>query len=541
MAQLSYPLNRDEYIDAEIVQLWHYGRTSGVFAADNNLRVSAVSGRTIRVSRGAAWLRYTDFGGVVYANTTDVDFTIDIGESVLNRIDRVVIRFDLITNVIALQIKKGTPAGNPIAPALQRDSNAYEIGLSDIRMNAGVITVSAGQITDQRLNEAVCGLVRDGATGIPTSALNTQWLSWFEQSRTYYLAKFDELAQQIGDIIDIGDAGAILSMISGHINSNVNDTNGVHELRQSGGILQNYSRGKWRDYLGIAQIIVNTTAPATIKCSYGDTVLTNASPSQSMTFSVPNYGVWVIDATFTSGIWIGTESVNVTVDALKQYNIRIAPPLANCDWPQIGAYSATITPSNWKIGDEKNLTLTTNEVLTMQIYGFNHDDLADGTGKARITFGMKHLMATTQQRQPIGSNAFGQTNSLESILAVMIYGTVPSDIRGYIKQVNKITSFGGAQPIMRANNARIFLLSEMEITGTVNGSKLIEGAMYSIFTTGTTNRVKRMGNGTGAESNWWLSSSVSETTGSHVIIQANGNYGTLAADAQAGVCFGFCI
>ena len=38
----SFPNNRDEYVGAEYAMRWLHGRTSGVFAADNNAAVSAV-------------------------------------------------------------------------------------------------------------------------------------------------------------------------------------------------------------------------------------------------------------------------------------------------------------------------------------------------------------------------------------------------------------------------------------------------------------------------------------------------------------------
>ena len=60
----------------------------------------------------------------------------------------------------------------------------------------------------------------------------------------------------------------------------------------------------------------------------------------------------------------------------------IDPVFGNNSWEVINLASTTNTiPSTWHVGDIKDITLTTGETITMQIYGFNHDDLTSG-GKA---------------------------------------------------------------------------------------------------------------------------------------------------------------
>lgn len=73
-----------------------------------------------------------------------------------SRIDRVVIRLDYSLKTVAIVLKAGTPASNPVAPTLQRDAARYEISLAQVKITTtGVITV-----TDERANTTLCGTIR---------------------------------------------------------------------------------------------------------------------------------------------------------------------------------------------------------------------------------------------------------------------------------------------------------------------------------------------------------------------------------------------
>ncbi|MDD2300597.1 MAG: hypothetical protein PHU69_13305 [Fermentimonas sp.] len=75
------------------------------------------------------------------------------------RIDRVVARLSVSVNQsVTFAIKTGTPAANPSAPALTRTSETYEISLARIAVGAGVTSIGAGDITDERGDATVCGV-----------------------------------------------------------------------------------------------------------------------------------------------------------------------------------------------------------------------------------------------------------------------------------------------------------------------------------------------------------------------------------------------
>ena len=104
----------------------------------------------------------------------------------LDRIDRVVLRYDVTDREIRLEVKKGTFASSPVAPALQRDVNAYELALADIYVANGVISITQANITDQRLNSELCGIVHGTVEQVDTTTLFNQYLTWLQEKKNQY-------------------------------------------------------------------------------------------------------------------------------------------------------------------------------------------------------------------------------------------------------------------------------------------------------------------------------------------------------------------
>lgn len=173
MAEKSFPLENTAYT-AEDAQLWFATRQSGVYAG-THLGVTANGTMAVTLGTGIAWLHYADFAGCVYGNTVGKALTVELAAAQYARIDRVCIRLEILNNKCYAYIKKGTAAASPAAPALQRDASAYEISVAQIAVAAGATAINAGNITDERLDETVCGLMRDGVTGIDTSVLQSQY------------------------------------------------------------------------------------------------------------------------------------------------------------------------------------------------------------------------------------------------------------------------------------------------------------------------------------------------------------------------------
>lgn len=193
MAEIkSFPNNQDVYIGAEHVMRWLHGRTSGVFAAGNNCAVEAVNGAMqVTVSDGIGWLNNSEGDGIVWWNSYEDDttakLTLDIGmaDGVLARIDRVVVSWITTNNteLPVIEVLAGTPSSNPSPPALTNNSTKRQISLARITIPAGVTSITASNITDERLDASVCGLVTESIS-IDTTVINNQWSALLTELQT---------------------------------------------------------------------------------------------------------------------------------------------------------------------------------------------------------------------------------------------------------------------------------------------------------------------------------------------------------------------
>ena len=128
--------------------------SNGVFPIGSQLQVTASSGMQVNVSAGAAWIN-----GYGRAFNTAYILTVDPADGVLNRIDRIVVRWGRVERNVYLHVLKGTPASAPTAPPLTRDADYYDLCLVEISVNAGITGIAAAHISDKRLNPDLCGIV----------------------------------------------------------------------------------------------------------------------------------------------------------------------------------------------------------------------------------------------------------------------------------------------------------------------------------------------------------------------------------------------
>lgn len=171
---ITYPLNGITY-DAEDVGTYLCTRTSGVYAKDTNYAVSITGARELTVAPGLAWINSEDFKGVSVCSREAVPLDVPAADTTLPRVDRIVLQFDADANASAIKIKPGTPSAAPEPPAIQQNHRQYELGLATLTVPAGTASITAANLTDTRTDEDVCGIMRDGVTGIPTAQLLEQW------------------------------------------------------------------------------------------------------------------------------------------------------------------------------------------------------------------------------------------------------------------------------------------------------------------------------------------------------------------------------
>lgn len=165
-----YPAN-DYDFDAADVAAYLAGLTSGVFSGAEDFPVTAAGGLKVTVGAGRGWVHPSRFTGYSITKREADTLTMPLADPSLPRIDRIVMRYDAGARAASLQVLQGTASSTPTAPAISRTELIYDLCLAEITRPAGSTSISTGQITDTRLDEALCGIVRDGVTGIPTDEL----------------------------------------------------------------------------------------------------------------------------------------------------------------------------------------------------------------------------------------------------------------------------------------------------------------------------------------------------------------------------------
>ena len=192
MAEIkNFPNNVDEYIGAQNVMKWLHGRTSGVFGADGNLSVTANGDMTVSVSDGVGWLANDKADGTVFWNDTkeqtgsELQLEIPLSEPILPRIDRIVVSWDTVDYAVKprIEVLKGTAASTPAAPALTNNGLLRQISLAQISVAAAASKIAASDITDERLDEDVCGLVTDWIS-VDTAPMQAQFEDLLQKVKT---------------------------------------------------------------------------------------------------------------------------------------------------------------------------------------------------------------------------------------------------------------------------------------------------------------------------------------------------------------------
>ena len=196
---ITYPENGITY-DADDASGYLATRQSGVYSAEEDFAVSISGELSLTVSAGQAWVRPSRFKGRSIIMEQPTTLTLTAADPVRTRIDRVVLRYDAAARQTRLQVLEGTPdSASPTAPAITRTALVYDLCLAEITRPAGSTAITAANLTDTRADEDVCGVMRDGATGIPTAQLIAQWRAAQADLETQLRAQLAVLNAEIKD------------------------------------------------------------------------------------------------------------------------------------------------------------------------------------------------------------------------------------------------------------------------------------------------------------------------------------------------------
>ena len=154
--------------------------TNGVILKEStSLQVYASEGMQLQIRPGIGFIN-----GRIFITDVTENITIETAPATLSRIDRVILRLDLVNRLIDFAVLKGEPASAPEAPALTRNYEVWELCLADVSIGPAYMEITQAAITDRRADSAVCGIVAAAIKQIDTSTFyaqfQAQFNAWFE-------------------------------------------------------------------------------------------------------------------------------------------------------------------------------------------------------------------------------------------------------------------------------------------------------------------------------------------------------------------------
>lgn len=210
---------------------------------------------------------------------------------------------------------------------------------------------------------------------------------------------------------------------------------------------------------------------------------------------------------------------------------------ADNTWAQIiDACQKNKVPETWVAGSQKAMTINGAD-YAIDIIGKNHDTYTAG-GKAPLTFQLHDCYADTKAMNSSDTNSGGWTRcAMRSTHLPAILALMPTEVQNGIREVNKLTSVGIQSSTINAAADKLFLLSEIEIFGSVSYSKSGEGTQYDYYKAGNSKVKNRNGSARG----WWERSPYGSDSANFCMVDGVGDASLGNASIERGVAFGFCF
>ena len=205
----------------------------------------------------------------------------------------------------------------------------------------------------------------------------------------------------------------------------------------------------------------------------------------------------------------------------------------------------------YSVGDLIPLDMGSEGLINMQIAAFDADDLADGSGKAHISFISKELLKTPHRMSPApvtnddgtyqeGTGTYGGWEHCEmrTYLNDTIKPIIPADVRSMIKTVTKTQDAHDTAAAKFAQNTQddVWIPCYSEVIG---GTSYENGGLYYSGLFASSNNRKKAVAGTSWVTNWWLRTV--EKNGYYIRINSSGSAQTDAARINYNIPLGFCV
>lgn len=259
------------------------------------------------------------------------------------------------------------------------------------------------------------------------------------------------------------------------------------------------------------------------------------------------------------------EFAPVTRDAIYYSVWDKIPTFAEASWAKIAELSEFgMAKQYFQIGDTKDVEMTDGTVLTFEIVGFDHDNLADGSGKAGISVLSKYVYTGYKALHTSSSRTNWPDCALRTALnSGTIYNKLPTELKSVVKAVNKIYNEAGSRKTNLYTVSDKFWIpsiTEIGYTGYQSWWTNEQGTRYSMYTGSSTQSsldpklVKTSRTDTSTALTYWLRSPTNASgyppyyyvrKGS--ISNSSGAYYADASSSQTinkelgGTVFGFCI
>ena len=220
-----------------------------------------------------------------------------------------------------------------------------------------------------------------------------------------------------------------------------------------------------------------------------------------------------------------------------------SPVFSENSWADIiAACQNRSVPNTWKVGDSKAMTINGTD-YQIDIIGKNHDTY--GSSFAPLTFQIHDCYANgikMYDRLDSPKNSWSESYMRNTYLPTVLE-SMPEEVKTAIKSVYKFTTEGNGSGDIQLTSDKLFLLSEVEVDGSIKYSGEGEGSVYEYYIDATATDRKKYING--AANGWWLRSPDIEDETKICSVSKGGSIGSSNyydnGPATTGVSFAFCF
>lgn len=334
--------------------------------------------------------------------------------------------------------------------------------------------------------------------------------------------------------------------------------------------------------------VANEFLNEVVTCTDGARTITKTATTANLVFRPPYTGTWTISAVY-SGTTYSRQAVVSNLSTPVSVSLALAAPMYPfetatdqqlidiLDSYYAGDYDAsdiaTLKNTYFPIGAKRTIHLSQMAATGVSeshfdsagadyqfvIIGHEHDDLEtaiNGKTKAFLTLQQDRILysdTTTEESTSYdtahgmgymnssNTNAGGWTSCARRTWCNDVYyNALPSNIKSKVKTVKKLTSAGSQSSTINTDNDKAFLLSEIEIFGTITQSKSGEGSQYPYFTT-TSNRYKKPIYTGYQSAYWWERSPHGSSTRYFCRVNMDGTASNYGASNTRGLAPAFCL